>query len=213
MSKSKVTKSPVKSAPQTPTMIHKHIDNFLAKIAGETPVDDKPRDSTEFWLNEIAENLPGGGTTVIANPETTGTEEELTALQVGENKYLIPSGGGSLYRHSYVFNLNVGSIVRIEFDLFLPNSTLLSARNVIKYIFDNYYIDGNSYTLPCAGGVYIVDNSHTYSVIGITSRASDGSTMDITYISDAGTLEIVQAIPVPASPSTSQFLGRAVQIL
>ena len=74
-------------------MIQKHVDNFLAKIVGETPVDDKPRNSTEFWLNEIAENLPGEGTTVVANPETTGTEEDLTALQVGDTKYLIPSGG------------------------------------------------------------------------------------------------------------------------
>lgn len=44
---------------QTPTMIHKHLDNFLAKMAGETPVDDNPRNSTEYWLNEIAENGPG----------------------------------------------------------------------------------------------------------------------------------------------------------
>lgn len=59
MSKSKVTKSPVKGAPQTPTMIHEHIDNFLAKIVGETPIDDNPRDSTEYWLNEIADRIDG----------------------------------------------------------------------------------------------------------------------------------------------------------
>lgn len=42
-------------------MIQTHVDNFLAKIAGETPIDDNPRNSTEFWLNEIAENMPSGG--------------------------------------------------------------------------------------------------------------------------------------------------------
>ena len=44
-----------------PEMIQTHLDNFLAKIAGETPIDDNPRNTTEFWLNEIAKNLPGGG--------------------------------------------------------------------------------------------------------------------------------------------------------
>lgn len=38
----------------TPTMIHTHLDNFLAKIAGEIPVDANIRNSLEYWLNEIA---------------------------------------------------------------------------------------------------------------------------------------------------------------
>lgn len=40
-------------------MIHKHLDNFLAKIAGEAPIDDNVRDSTEYWLDRIAE-ITGG---------------------------------------------------------------------------------------------------------------------------------------------------------
>lgn len=47
---------------QTPTMIHEHVDNFLAKIAGETPVDDAPRNSKEYWLNEIADWSAGKST-------------------------------------------------------------------------------------------------------------------------------------------------------
>lgn len=43
-----------------PEMIQTHMDNFLAKIAGETPVDDKPWSSTEFWLNEIANKFGNG---------------------------------------------------------------------------------------------------------------------------------------------------------
>ena len=43
-------------------MIQTHVDNFLAKIAGETPIDDKPRNSTEFWLNEIAKWTAGQST-------------------------------------------------------------------------------------------------------------------------------------------------------
>lgn len=56
----------IKLAPAVPgapnNMIQKHVDNFLAKIAGETPVDDEVRDSTEYWLNKIAEAGGGGGT-------------------------------------------------------------------------------------------------------------------------------------------------------
>ena len=69
-------------------MIQKHLDNFLAKIAGETPVDDEPRDSTEFWLNEIAEQ-GGGGSEVVANPTLAGTEDPLTGIEVDGTKYKI----------------------------------------------------------------------------------------------------------------------------
>lgn len=69
-------------------MIQKHLDNFLAKIAGETPVDDEPRDSTEFWLKQIAEQ-GGGGTEVIANPTLAGTEAALTGLEVDGTKYKV----------------------------------------------------------------------------------------------------------------------------
>lgn len=47
--------------PADPNMIQKHLDNFLAKIAGETPIDENVRDSTEYWLKRIAESGGGGG--------------------------------------------------------------------------------------------------------------------------------------------------------
>ena len=37
-----------------PTMIQKHLDNFLAMICGATPVDSNVRNSTEYWLDQIA---------------------------------------------------------------------------------------------------------------------------------------------------------------
>ena len=45
-----------------PNMIQTHLDNFLAKIAGETPVDDNPRNSKEYWLNKIADWIAGKST-------------------------------------------------------------------------------------------------------------------------------------------------------
>lgn len=47
--------------PADMNMIHKHVDNFLAKIAGETPIDENVRDSTEYWLKRLAEG--NGGST------------------------------------------------------------------------------------------------------------------------------------------------------
>lgn len=96
-------------------MIHKHLDNFLAKIAGETPVDDEVRDSTEYWLNQIAEQ--GGGSEVVANPTLAGTEAALTGLEVDGTKYKVnqpiavegnPSGAGG---GSALTGLKIGDTV------------------------------------------------------------------------------------------------------
>lgn len=96
-------------------MIQKHLDNFLAKIAGETPVDDEVRDSTEYWLNQIAEQ--GGGSEVVANPTLAGTEAALTGLEVDGTKYKVnqpiavegnPSGAGG---GSALTGLKIGDTV------------------------------------------------------------------------------------------------------
>lgn len=42
-----------------PNMIQTHLDNFLAKIAGETPADDNVRNSHEYWLDRIADRVDG----------------------------------------------------------------------------------------------------------------------------------------------------------
>lgn len=51
----------------TPTMIHTHLDNFLAKIVGETPVDTNVRNSLEYWLDQISK-----GTSVVNVEPMTG---------------------------------------------------------------------------------------------------------------------------------------------
>ena len=96
-------------------MIQKHLDNFLAKIAGETPVDETVQDSTEYWLNQIAEQ--GGGTEVVANPTLAGTEAALTGLEVDGTKYKVnqpttiegnPAGAGG---GSALTGLKIGDTV------------------------------------------------------------------------------------------------------
>lgn len=71
-------------------MIQKHLDNFLAKIAGETPVDDEVRNSTEFWLNAIAVAF-AGLPAVTANPSGEATAD-LTKLLVGSTIYKVRDG-------------------------------------------------------------------------------------------------------------------------
>ena len=47
-----------------PNMIQKHLDNFLAALCGETPVDSNVRTSTEYWLKRLADG-EGGSTKKI----------------------------------------------------------------------------------------------------------------------------------------------------
>ena len=49
-------------------------------------------DNTKTWKKSSGSS---GGTTVIANPTLSGTEEDLVSLQIDETKYVIPSNGGS----------------------------------------------------------------------------------------------------------------------
>lgn len=149
-------------------MIQTHVDNFLAKIVGETPIDDKPRNSTEFWLNEIAEN-GGGGTTVIANPTLAGTEDALTGLQVGETKYAMPK----YYIHNIAGHIN-GFSSDIKLSIITNDSTPFTLNTFITYMTDKgitnttkgfgvsakpYVDNGNNVRLPTlihAQGAYAI---------------------------------------------------------
>ena len=64
----------------------------------------KYKDENGFW-----QELPVG-TNVVANPMLTGTEQELTSLQVGNTKYKSGGSGGKLYRHDVkITNITEGS--------------------------------------------------------------------------------------------------------
>lgn len=59
-------------------------------------------------------NIVAGGSTVIANPEITGEEEDLTALQIGNDKYKISTGGSESI--SEMSNLDVSRLFRRALD-------------------------------------------------------------------------------------------------
>ena len=77
----------------------------------------KYKDKDGFW-----QELPVG-TNVVANPTLTGTEQELTSLQVGNVKY--KSGGGKLYLHK--ISVSITSIEgAIYIDIINTSNTALT---------------------------------------------------------------------------------------
>ena len=54
-----------------------------------TPYTAPPQSRIEDLLIQLINTGGGGGTTVIANPEETGNEENLGGLQVGNNKFKV----------------------------------------------------------------------------------------------------------------------------
>ena len=148
-------------------MIQKHEDNFLAKIAGETPIDDNPRNSTEFWLNEIAENLPGGGTKVIANPTLAGTEDSLTGLQVGDTKYLVPQAE-KYYQHRII--IANAEWITGNTPTLVVGITIINQSNTEIKTFDKIYTELNkviqSRKFTNASGFY-KNNSDIYDLYGV----------------------------------------------
>ena len=106
-----------------PEMIQTHLDNFLAKIAGETPIDDNTHNSTEFWLNEIAKNQGGGG-----------------------KKYYLHNFCGDTIEGAYL------SFTIITDDA-TPLTTYNALKTMLdKYGFKDYFNDSPRYqVLPCVG--------------------------------------------------------------
>ena len=145
-------------------MIQKHEDNFLAKIAGETPIDDNPRNSTEFWLNEIAENLPGGGTTVVANPTLAGTEDPLTGLQVGDTKYSV---GEKLYQHIITMGGGCGTVIINN------SSTKFNLTSFVEWLYDhNFRTPGTNNSLCTSGLCKITNTEYAMGVYAISRTQS-----------------------------------------
>ena len=151
-------------------MIQRHADNFLAAIAGETPVDDNVRNSKEFWLKKIAEKTSGlkevvanptmagteadleglqvgdtkykvGGTEVVANPTMAGTEGDLTGLQVGDTKYKV--GVNELYLHNISIKKSGDHTGCVFFKIFNNNSTPFTILTLYDYLTENGHIISN----------------------------------------------------------------------
>ena len=127
-------------------------------------------DKTKVWKKSSGS---GGGTTVVANPELVGTEDDLTGLQVEETKYKIPSGGGS-------------GILVVNAEVFGDDTTL---DKTWKEIYDSNFsvlkmltIDGYA-VMYFSGADYIIENNlYTVRYIG----SSEAPYLDFTTNSENG---------------------------
>lgn len=53
-----------------PHMIQTHLDNFLAMLCGETPIDNNVRTSIEYWLKRLADGEGGSTKKIYYHPLT-----------------------------------------------------------------------------------------------------------------------------------------------
>lgn len=71
--------------------VNKIVKNTVAYVKAN-PTSDGTATLTKLKIGNIIYNIPqggggGGGTTVVANPTLTGSEANLSGLQVGDTKY------------------------------------------------------------------------------------------------------------------------------
>ena len=88
----------------------------------------KYKDKDGFW-----QELPVG-TNAVANPMLTGTEQELTSLQVGNTKY--KSGGGKLYNHA-IYYLISETDLSVYINVITSSSTPFTQFSEFKSLIEN----------------------------------------------------------------------------
>lgn len=69
-----------------PNMIQTHLDNFLAALCGETPVDSNVRTSAEYWLKRLADG-EGGSTKKIYSHALTWAYSDVKPLTLSSHTY------------------------------------------------------------------------------------------------------------------------------
>ena len=139
-----------------------------------------------YTLSDVA--LGGGGTNVVANPTTTGTED-LTSLQVGETIYNVPAteivfsteaaadavevAGFSVSGQNFAFNLQNNNCV-IGKTISNPTTGITYIKCTIS---GTVSATGNYYFVNCSGSITVsgttakvyVTDSPNFTVNGITS--------------------------------------------
>lgn len=81
----------------TPSYVKPYPEGYKNEPIETTPITAEVMNGYDDAIENIENYLADGemGTVVVANPEIEGTEPNLTALQVGEDKFKIPSGGSA----------------------------------------------------------------------------------------------------------------------
>ena len=133
--------------PADMNMIHKHVDNFLAKIAGETPIDENVRDSTEYWLKRLADGLGGSTKKIYCHPLRIYKTS-------GDNQYLLSC---------LIFNNDPTPLTLSTFKEFIDKTAQSAGTNVTFLASGYYWTDANRIT----SATYIFKSgAATYGVQG-----------------------------------------------
>ena len=133
-------------------MIQTHLDNFLAKIAGETPIDENPRNSTEFWLDKIAE-WTGGKSTDDASTKKLYYHPIALVQTTGDISYHI--GGVIIDNNPTAYNKDTFVAKVKTFSRLIP--------------FNGYFNDGTDGYIVC----YAFTSGTTVNLV--LRKISDGS--------------------------------------
>lgn len=89
----------------------------------------KYKDENGFWQEFQV------GTNVVANPTLTGTEQELTSLQVGNAKYK-SGGGGKLYNHAIYYFISETDL-SVYINVITSSSTPFTQFSEFKSLIEN----------------------------------------------------------------------------
>lgn len=126
----------------------------------------KYKDKDGFW-----QELPVG-TNVVANPTLTGTEQELTSLQVGNTKY--KSGGGKVYMHRvYLYDTSRTK----EYNLIFYSSFLTKVNSVELIMQYEKYMTGLALDIPNSRPAYYSANNGAMRIVVTTN----GNAVDLYY--------------------------------
>ena len=148
-------------------MIQRHEDNFLAKIAGETPVDTHVRNSKEFWLDQI------GG--VAAEWEAGKSTDDASTKKIYCHPITLRDDGTGTIRcriTCLIFNNDETAFTKDSLKTFID--ALYVINNSAKIMFSGAYYNG---TTTCITS-YVNRGASTYNIVGLTP---DGAIGTISY--------------------------------
>ena len=127
-------------------------------------------------------------TTVVANPTMTGTEGDLEGLQVGDTKYKVPSGGGTIYIHMVqgYFTANW----RFSALFFTGNDTPFTDSTLANYLKENGFTVSADKIYPASG------HENKNPIIGINA-----------YITGSTATLMMQEYDIASGNATSSGAG------
>lgn len=83
---------------------------------------------------ERIRSLAGSGTTVVANPELSGDEADLTGLEVDGVKYAVPQGGGVTQMYLHKIRLLNPELFTILFNITTTSNTQLTLETIKNFM-------------------------------------------------------------------------------